>query len=189
MQRAVVAIDPSGSGGQEADECGIVAVGVDEDGEAWVLADDSGRYQPTEWAGQMVEATIRAIDLNVAYRAVQASRGKVARAEPVAALYEKGRVHHLGAFPELEDQMCAFTSAFDRARAGFSPGRVDALVWALTDLVLQPMASWGFYELTRRRALGLPVGKSKAAAPIGPVEKPYCARGSVEWTQQQKRGT
>jgi hypothetical protein len=137
----------------------------------------------------MVEATIRAIDLNVGYRAVQASRGKVARAEPVAALYERGRVHHLGAFPELEDQMCAFTSAFDRARDGFSPGRVDALVWALTDLVLQPMAGWGFYELTRRRALGLPVGKSKAAAPIGPVEKPYCARGSVEWTQQQKRGT
>ena len=118
--RIVVAIDPSGTGGEEADECGIVAAGIDEDGRGWVLADASGVYQPTEWAkqaiglyhrlhancivaetnfgGQMVEATIRAIDRNVAYRSVTASRGKVARAEPVAALYEQGRVHHLGAF-------------------------------------------------------------------------------------------
>jgi phage terminase large subunit-like protein len=173
-----------------------------------VLADASGRYQPTEWAkraiglyyrfdadrivaetnfgGQMVEATIRAIDLNVGYRAVQASRGKVARAEPVAALYEQGRVHHVGAFPQLEDQMCALTSAFDRARAGFSPGRVDALVWAITDLVLQPMSNWGIFEFYRRQALGLPIGKSKAAAPTRPVEKSYYAPGSVEWMQQQK---
>jgi phage terminase large subunit-like protein len=208
LQRIVVAIDPSGSGGEEADECGIVAAGVDEDGAGWVLADASGRYQPTEWAkravelyyrlradrivaetnfgGQMVEATIRAIDQNVAYRSVTASRGKVARAEPVAALYEEGRVHHLGTFPELEDQMCSFGPAFRRAQAGYSPGRVDALVWALTDLVLQPMRCCGFYELTRRRALGLPVGKSDSAAPARPVEKPYFAPGSVEWQEQQK---
>jgi phage terminase large subunit-like protein len=209
LQRIVVAIDPSGSGGEEADECGIVAAGIDEDGEAWVLADASGRYQPTEWAkraidfyyrldadrivaetnfgGQMVEATIRAIDPNVGYRAVSASRGKVARAEPVAALYERGRVHHLGAFPQLEDQMCGFTSAFNRARAGFSPGRVDALVWALTDLVLQPMACWGIYEATRLKALGLRVGKSKAAEVTRPFEKPYYAPGSVEWQEQQQQ--
>jgi len=170
-----------------------VATGVDEDGKCWVLADASGRCQPTEWAkraidlyyrvkadrivaetnfgGQMVEATIRAIDRNVAYRAVTASRGKVARAEPVSALYEQRRVHHVGTFPELEDQMCAFTSPFDRARAGFSPGRVDALVWSLTDLVLQPMASWGFYELTRRRALWLPIGRSDTPIPPKPVER------------------
>jgi hypothetical protein len=135
----------------------------------------------------MVEATIRAIDQNVAYRSVTASRGKVARAEPVAALYEQGRVHHIGAFPELEDQMCSFSSAFDRARAGFSPGRVDALVWALTDLVLQPMISFGFFELMRRRALGLPIGKSESAAPARPVEKPYFAPGSVEWQKQQEQ--
>jgi phage terminase large subunit-like protein len=178
LQRIVVAIDPSGSGGEEADECGLIAAGVDEDGHAWILADASGRYQPIEWArraielyyrfradrivaetnfgGQMVEATIRAIDLNVAYLSVTASRGKVARAEPVSALYEQGRVHHVGAFPELEDQMCAFTSPFDRAKAGFSPGRVDALVWALTDLILHPMKSFGIYEYYRRLACGLP---------------------------------
>jgi phage terminase large subunit-like protein len=81
----------------------------------------------------MVEATIRMVDPNVSYTSVTASRGKVARAEPVAALYEQSRVRHLGSFPELEDQMCAFTTAFDRRTAGFSPGRVDALVWAITE--------------------------------------------------------
>ena len=112
----------------------------------------------------MVEATLRAVDRNVPFRAVTASRGKVARAEPVSALYEQGRVHHLGTFPELEDQQCSFTSNFDRGRAGFSPGRVDALVWALTDLMVEPMASWGIYEYTRQRALGLQTGRSEGPA-------------------------
>ena len=75
------------------------------------------------------------------YKALRASRGKVARAEPVAALDEQGRVHHVGAFPELEDQMCAFTRDYDRARAGYSPDRVDARVWALTELLLGATAS------------------------------------------------
>jgi hypothetical protein len=87
----------------------------------------------------MVEATIRAIDPNVSFRAVTASRGKVARAEPIAALYEQNRVHHLGCFPQLEDEMTAFTTNSDRKTAGFSPGRVDALVWALTDLMIAAM--------------------------------------------------
>jgi len=215
LQRIVVAIDPSGSGGEEADECGIVAAGVDEDNQAWILADASGRYPPTEWAkraielyyrlhadrivaetnfgGQMVEATMRAIDLNVAYRAVTASRGKVARAEPVAALYEQKRVRHVGAFPELEDQMCSFTSPFDRSRAGFSPGRVDALVWALTDLILHPMKSFGIYELYRRRFYGLPIGKSEpipggapqSSKPQPPPTEPQ--PGSMEWFEAQKK--
>jgi len=214
LQRIVVAIDPSGSGSEEADECGIVAAGVDDDGRAWVLADASGKYQPTEWAkraiklyyelgadrivaetnfgGQMVEATMRAVDRNIAYRAVTASRGKVARAEPVAALYEQGLVHHVGTFPELEDQMCAFTAPFDRARAGFSPGRVDALVWALTDLVLQPMKGWGFYELTRRQALGLPVGKPKLATEAAQQRSQPPALpqpGSTEWFEAQRKSS
>jgi phage terminase large subunit-like protein len=84
--------------------------------------------------GAMVEATIRAIDSRVSYRSVHASRGKVVRAEPIAALYEQRRVHHVGTFTALEDQMCAFTSDFDRSRAGYAPDRVDALVWALTEL-------------------------------------------------------
>ena len=201
--RIVVAIDPSGTGGEEADECGIVAVGVDADGTGWVLADASGRYQPTEWAkraielyhrlhancivaetnfgGKMVEATLRAIDRNVAYRAVTVSSGKVARAEPVAALYEQGRVHHVGNFVELEDQMCAFTTAFDRAKAGFSPGRVDALVWALTDLILQPMKSWGLFELYRQRAEA--AQQRNKPQPVKTLPQP----GSMEWFEAQKK--
>jgi phage terminase large subunit-like protein len=177
LARIVVAIDPSGSSDEDADETGIIAAGVDRDGHGWVLADVSGRYPPTEWAkravelyrtlkadrivaetnfgGAMVEATIRAIDPNVSFRAVTASRGKVARAEPIAALYEQGRVFHRGPFDALEDEMAAFTSNFDRAKAGFSPGRVDALVWAITDLMVQPMAGFGVWEYYRRKAIEL----------------------------------
>ena len=146
----------------------------DADGHAYVLADISGHYAPAEWAkaaiaayvvhkadrivaevnngGEMVEATLRVVDPMVPFAAVHASRGKVARAEPVAALYEQGRVHHLGALPLLEDQMCAFASDFDRNAAGYSPDRVDALVWALTDLLLTPMPSAGISEFYRQRA-------------------------------------
>lgn len=118
----------------------------------YVLEDCSGRYAPHEWAakaiaayrrwkadrilaevnngGAMVEATIRALDSRVSFKAVHASRGKVVRAEPIAALYEQRKVHHVGGFDVLEDQMCAFTSDLDRAKVGYSPDRVDALVWA-----------------------------------------------------------
>ena len=77
--------------------------------------------------GDMVGATLRMVDPNVAFTAVRASRGKIVRAEPVAALYDQGRVHHIGTFPQLEDQMANFTSDIDRAAAGYSPDRVDAL--------------------------------------------------------------
>jgi phage terminase large subunit-like protein len=73
----------------------------------------------------------------VPFTAVRATRGKVVRAEPVAALYEQGRVHHLGQYPQLEDQMCAFTRDFDSKTAGYSPDRVDALVWAFSDLLVE----------------------------------------------------
>src|SRR6185503_18056001 len=102
--------------------------------------------------GAMVEATIRMVDGNVPVTTVWASRGKVARAEPVSALYEQGRIHHIGSFPQLEDQMCAFTSDFDRARAGCSPDRLDALVWGLTELLVEPMPNYGIFEYTRQRA-------------------------------------
>jgi phage terminase large subunit-like protein len=92
------------------------------------------------------------VDPNVPFGAVRASRGKVARAEPAAALYEQGRVHHLGAFPQLEDQMCAFTADFDRSAAGHSPDRVDALVWALTELMVEARAGDGMFEAYRRLA-------------------------------------
>jgi phage terminase large subunit-like protein len=83
---------------------------------------------------------------------VRAARGKVARAEPVAALYEQGRVRHLGAFPHLEDQMCGFTADFDRAAAGYSPDRVDALVWALSALLLERIPGEAMFEVYRRLA-------------------------------------
>ena len=124
-------------------------------------ADISGRYPPTEWArlaitayrthqadrivaevnngGDMVGATLRMVNPNVAFTAVRASRGKMVRAEPVAALYQQGRIHHIGTFPQLEDQMTNFTSDIDRAAAGYSPDRVDALVWAFSELLVKPM--------------------------------------------------
>jgi phage terminase large subunit-like protein len=159
LSRVVVAIDPAVSNNEGSDETGIVvagSAGLGGDRRQYVLEDLSGRYAPHQWAriaidayrrhkadriiaevnngGAMVEATIRAIDAHVSYRSVHASRGKVVRAEPIAALYEQRRVHHVGTFTALEDQLCAFTSDFDRGRAGYSPDRVDALVWAITEL-------------------------------------------------------
>lgn len=154
--RIVVAIDPAATSEPGADETGIVCCAVDRAGNGYVLEDGSGRYKPEEWArmavavyrsekadrivaevnqgGEMVEATIRAVAPMVPYRGVRASRGKVIRAEPIAALYERGKIYHVGEFPQLEDQMCSFTTGFDRKAAGYSPDRLDALVWAFTDL-------------------------------------------------------
>ena len=123
----------------------------------YVLDDLSGRMSPTEWARQavslyharqadrivaernngcdLVENTVRQIDTSVSFRSVWASRGKYVRAEPVSALYEQGRVHHVGSFPQLEDQMCSWVPDMDRASVG-SPDRGDALVWALTELMI-----------------------------------------------------
>jgi predicted phage terminase large subunit-like protein len=170
--RVVVAIDPAATSGEDADETGIIVVGKGANGHGYVLADCSGRYSPTEWAksaiaayrshqadrivaevnngGEMVEATIRMVDPSVAFTAVRASRGKVTRAEPISALYEQGRMHHVGAFPQLEDQMTNFTSDFDRTASGYSPDRVDALVWAATDLLVEQMRGYAIFELYRR---------------------------------------
>ena len=176
MIRIVVAIDPAATSTETADETGIIVAGRDGTGHGWVLADLSGRYRPAEWAktaiaayrahradrivaevnngGEMVEATLRVIDPNLPVTAVRASRGKVSRAEPVAALYEQGKVHHLGAFPQLEDQMCSLTRAAhrdsDASAVRSSPDRADALVWALTDLLVSPMAGEGVYEAYRQ---------------------------------------
>jgi phage terminase large subunit-like protein len=86
--------------------------------------------------GDLIENTIRSVSYNVSFKAVHASRGKVTRAEPVSSLYEQRKVHHVGTLTQLEDQMCAFTSDFDRSRSGYSPDRVDALVWALSELLV-----------------------------------------------------
>jgi hypothetical protein len=108
----------------------------------------------TNNGGDMVAATLRTVDPNVPFTAVHASRGKVTRAEPVSALYEQGRMHHVGTFPHLEDQMTNFTSDFDRWAAGHSPDRVDSLVWGCTELLVEPMRGFGIYEVMRRRAAG-----------------------------------
>lgn len=159
LQRIIVAVDPAASSDEGSDETGIVCVGIarDEDGynRGYVLADRSIRGSPDEWAkaavalyrefeadrivaeknqgGEMVEAVIRAVDRNVPVSLVHATRGKLVRAEPISALYEQNRVHHIGRFDELEDQMCTFAADFDRSNNG-SPDRMDALVWGLAFL-------------------------------------------------------
>jgi predicted phage terminase large subunit-like protein len=152
LKRIVVAVDPAVSIGADANESGIIVAGVNDNGEFFVIADLSGKYQPHEWAtravgalrqygadrvvaesnqgGSMVEATLRAVDKNVPVRSVHASRGKVTRAEPIAALFEQGRAHLAGAYPELEDQLATF-----EAGSPGSPDRLDAMVWALTALM------------------------------------------------------
>jgi len=157
-----------------ATETGIIVAGRADDGHAYIIADNSVKASPDGWAreavkayhrhhadriiaevnngGALVEATVRMVDPNVSYKAVHASRGKAVRAEPVAALYEQHRVHHVGPFPMLEDQMTAFTSDFDRGRAGYSPDHVDALVWALTELMVEGSPGYGLIEWTRLEA-------------------------------------
>lgn len=173
FRRIVVAVDPAVSNQPGSDETGIICAGIDAAGLGYVLEDDSGKYRPEEWArraiavyheygadriigevnqgGDMVESVIRAQNANVPYTAVRASRGKVVRAEPVAALYERGKVFHHGRFETLEDQMCSVTTDFDRTAQGWSPDRVDALVWAFTDL---------FPSMTRRTKTAMPLARN-----------------------------
>ena len=158
MKRIVVSVDPAITAEVGSDETGLIVAGEGIDGRGYVLADESGKYRPEEWArraislfdtydadcivaevnqgGDMVEATIKAMAKRrtIPYRKVTATRAKHVRAEPIAALYEQDKVRHAQEFPQLEDQMCAFTIGFDRKASGYSPDRVDALVWALTDL-------------------------------------------------------
>jgi phage terminase large subunit-like protein len=156
LKRVVVGVDPAASSSENSNETGIIVAGVDANNHGYVIEDWSGRGTPDAWArkavaayrkheadrivaeknqgGEMVEHTIHTVDRNVPVTLVHATRGKYVRGEPIAALYEQGRVHHVGSFPDLEDQMVVFTpeQAIDRAEG--SPDRVDALVWALTNL-------------------------------------------------------
>lgn len=153
LKRIVIGVDPSGGDGVNSAECGIVAAGLGHDDKGYVLDDLSLRASPNRWAkvavdayhrrkadrivaevnygGQMVEAVIRTVDSSVSFRAVTATRGKEVRAEPIAALYEQKRVHHVGTFALLEDEMCTWVPGTK------SPNRMDALVWALTELMLK----------------------------------------------------
>ena len=152
---------PAGPTSRHADACGIVAAGVDEAGAGYVLADATVQgLAPHAWAeralalyrrleadalvvetnqgGELVAAVLRQVDPGVPVTEVNARRGKYMRAEPVSALYDKRRVHHVGAFPELEDEMCDFGPG--GLSSGRSPDRLDALVWALYALMLQERA-------------------------------------------------
>ena len=173
LERVVIGVDPAGSSTEGADETGIIVAARGSDGNGYVLADPSGVYTPLEWAsaavnayrtfkadlivaernfgGEMVAANIASVDANVPVKLVTSSRGKVLRAEPIASLFAQRRAHLVGSFPTLEDQACRFTSEWDRGRDG-SPDRVDAMVFALAELVISSAAG-AFFDV---RALLMP---------------------------------
>lgn len=160
LERILVAVDPAASSNEGSDEHGIVVVGFARDkdgyGRGYVLEDASMKGTPEEWGrrvvymyrkwqadkviaeknngGEMVEHVIKTADRSVPIKLVHATRGKIVRAEPISALYEQGRVHHVGSFDKLEDQMCMFSVDNVRNSSTGSPDRVDALVWGLTEI-------------------------------------------------------
>jgi hypothetical protein len=174
LRRVVISIDPSGCSGEQdrrADEIGIIATGVGHDGIARVLEDATGRYAPHEWAnkalelsdrwkadkivaevnygGAMVEATIRTARRYGPIKVLNASRAKVQRAEPIAALYAQGKVRHVGHFPQLERQYCLFSTA--GYMGTHSPDHADAGIWGLTELMLdtEPQPNIRFFNIHR----------------------------------------
>ncbi|MEI8321281.1 MAG: hypothetical protein WCG05_04670 [Alphaproteobacteria bacterium] len=155
LKRIVIGVDPAVSTNFQSAETGIIVAGIDEDNTAYVLEDLSGKLGPSAWAGRVIDAywqyeadrvvtevnqggdlveyTLRSLDPNVSFKSVRATRGKVVRAEPIVALYEQERVFHVQCFNKLEDQMCNFTGEGKE-----SADRLDALVWALTELLVKP---------------------------------------------------
>ena len=153
LQRLVVGVDPAVTGNPASDETGIILAGLGEDRHYYILRDVSLHGSVYQWAqrvcdlyreqqadrvigevnngGELIEMALRQIDSEISFRSVRAARGKIARAEPIAALYEQNKVHHVGEFPELEEQMCSY--ALGRGNQ-FSPDRMDAMVWAMHEL-------------------------------------------------------
>jgi phage terminase large subunit-like protein len=159
LTRIVIGVDPPVTSGEAADACGIIACGLGVDGKAYVLADASVQgLSPDGWAravakisadlnadrvvaecnngGELVQAVLHQVAPNLPLTLVRAAKGKVARAEPIAALYEQGKVHHTAHLPALEDELCGLCAGGDYQGPGRSPDRADALVWALTTLML-----------------------------------------------------
>lgn len=154
FKRIVVAIDPAVTSKQTSDETGIIAAGLGYDDRGYILDDISDIYTPNAWAknaiisyqklqadcivgernngGEMIETILRNLDQSIPYKDVWASRGKHKRAEPIQMLYEQGRISHIGNFPKLEEEMTTWTDDCD-----WSPNRMDALVWALTELMIE----------------------------------------------------
>ncbi len=183
LVRVVVGVDPAVTSGENSDMTGIVVAGVTADGHYYILEDISMRGSPDEWArrvvdayhrhqadriigetnngGDMIEILLRQVDSTISYKKVTATRGKLIRAEPVSALYEQHRAHHAGGFPELEDQMCNWTPD-----SGESPDRMDAMVWAVTELMANQTAMMGIAALAQFcSACRMPAPKSATVCP------------------------
>jgi phage terminase large subunit-like protein len=176
MARVVVGVDPSGTrGGDDRASVGIVAAGKGIDGLGYVLADFTCALSPAGWGrriaeavslhradcvvaesnfgGAMVESVLSAANVGARVKMVTASRGKVVRAEPIAALYEQNRVRHTGAFAALEDQLTSLTT--DGYVGEGSPDRADAMIWALTELMLQQSVMEPWFAIARKQGFNL----------------------------------
>lgn len=154
-RRIIIAIDPATTYHEHSDETGIIAAGLNNDGYVYVLEDLSGKFSPNDWAqkviqeyhhhhadcivvetnkgGDLVEKVLKAIDSNIPFKGVVATKGKITRAEPIAALYEQKKIFHIKPFHKLEQQLCTYVAS----KSSKSPDRMDALVWAITDLMLE----------------------------------------------------
>jgi phage terminase large subunit-like protein len=191
--RIVVAMDPATTSNPDSDEWGIIAAGQDgrDPAHFYILADESEVYSPDEAAkqavrlyhrlgadanngGDMIEALIRHQDANISYKKVTASRGKVTRAEPVSALYEQHRVHHHGMFAKLEDQATNWNPAVDKD----SPDRMDAMVWAMTELA-EGSSGWaGFVKDEGQKS---PEAPKAPRINVAGGDRDRCECGSVVW--------
>ena len=183
LARVIVAIDPAVTSGEDSDETGIVVAGISNDGHYYVLEDISLKASPDAWArqaveayhrhkadriigeanngGDMIEMLLRQVDPTIAFKKVTATRGKLVRAEPVAALSEQGRLHMVGNFPRLEDQLCNYTPDSNE-----SPDRMDAMVWGMTDLMSGQASIMGLAALAKFcNACGMPASKTATACP------------------------
>jgi predicted phage terminase large subunit-like protein len=177
LKRIVIAIDPAVSSKDTSDETGIIVAGLGFDNHLYVLDDATGSYSPTEWAnraialynhyradriigevnngGDLIEAVLRNVETRVSYKGVHATRDKLTRAEPIAAIYEQGKAHHIDQLLELELEM----TSWEARRAKKSPNRIDALVWAATELclgtgsIITGRARFGFRKKTDVRSV------------------------------------
>lgn len=200
LKRVVVAVDPAATDGERSCECGIIVAGVGTDGHGYVLADRSTEGSPLTWGqavvkayrdfkadrvvaetnlgGKLVEALLQTVDRNVPFTAVRAARGKAKRAEPVAALYERGRVHHVGTFAELEDQLIQWDPSLEAGsptqgvvgEARTASDRLDALVWGLTELMVE-----GVPEATVGRVQAFSADFARAG------DNPFEPTGKIQW--------
>jgi predicted phage terminase large subunit-like protein len=166
LVRVVVGVDPAVTSGENSDSTGIIVAGVSSDGHYYVLEDCTMKGSPDQWArvavdayhrhkadriigetnngGDMIELLMRQVDPSVSFKKVTATRGKLVRAEPIASLYEQHRAHHVGGYPELEDQLCSYT-----IDSKDSPDRMDALVWALHELTDSVSSMMGLAALAK----------------------------------------